>query len=172
MSSEVRVGIVMGSESDWPTMKKGALILEEFGVGYQVRVLSAHRTPAEAHEWAATASDRGLEVLIAGAGLAAHLPGVMAATTVLPVIGVPVASGAFSGVDALLAIVQMPPGIPVATVGAGRADNAALLALQIMAGADATLRQQMIEYRDRMRERVLAADAKLQGDVAANGART
>jgi phosphoribosylaminoimidazole carboxylase PurE protein len=160
--NEIRAGIVMGSDSDWPIMKKAKEIFEEFGIGSEARVLSAHRTPAEAHEWAATAAERGLKVLIAGAGGAAHLPGVVAASTLLPVVGVPIPNGPLSGFDALLAIVQMPKGIPVATVGVGRADNAALLAIHMMSLSDDKIRQQLVDYREAMRLRVLAADAAIQ----------
>ena len=156
-----RIGIVMGSDSDWPVMKKAHEICESFEVGCEARVLSAHRTPEATCDWATGAAGRGLEVLIAGAGGAAHLPGVVAAATLLPVIGVPVANGPLQGVDALLAIVQMPPGIPVATVGVGRADNAALLAMHILAVSDEKIRQRLEEYRAAMRERVERADRGL-----------
>lgn len=162
--SEIRVGIVMGSDSDWPTMKKAAKVCAEFGVGCEPRVLSAHRTPRETAEWAESAIERGIGVLIAGAGGAAALPGVVAAATTLPVVGVPVANGPLNGVDALLAIVQMPPGIPVATVGVNRADNAALLALQILALGDPDLAGAVADYRDRMGERVAAADERVRRD--------
>jgi 5-(carboxyamino)imidazole ribonucleotide mutase len=148
-----RVGIVMGSDSDWPVMRGARAVLDELGVASEVRVLSAHRTPDEVAAWVGGAPDRGIEVLIAGAGGAAHLPGVVAAGSLLPVI------------DALLAIVQMPKGIPVATVGIGRADNAALLAIQILAGRDAEIAERLAGYRAAMRERVLAADRELQGRV-------
>lgn len=157
-----RAGIVMGSDSDWPIMQKAKEIFDEFGIESEARVLSAHRTPVECHEWASTASERGIQVLIAGAGGAAHLPGVVAAATLLPVIGVPIPNGPLSGFDALLAIVQMPKGIPVATVGVGRADNAALLASHIMAVSDERVRAQLADYRSQMRQRVLAADAGIQ----------
>jgi 5-(carboxyamino)imidazole ribonucleotide mutase len=157
-----RVGIVMGSDSDWPVMKAARAILRELGVGSEVRVLSAHRTPQEATAWVEGAPARGIEVLIAGAGGAAHLPGVVAAATLLPVIGVPIANGPLQGVDALLAIVQMPKGIPVATVGVGRADNAGLLAVHVLAGRDAALAERLAAYRAAMREKVLDADRRLQ----------
>ncbi len=162
--SDIRVGIVMGSDSDWPTMKKAAKVCADFGVGCESRVLSAHRTPRETAEWAEGAAERGIGVLIAGAGVAAALPGVVAAATTLPVVGVPVASGPLNGVDALLAIVQMPPGIPVATVGVNRADNAALLALQILALGDADLAAALADYRSRMGEGVAAADERVRRD--------
>jgi 5-(carboxyamino)imidazole ribonucleotide mutase len=161
-SRDPRVGIVMGSDSDWPVMKAARATLDEFGIGSEVRVLSAHRTPAEVAEWVGGAPDRGIEVLIAGAGGAAHLPGVVAAGTILPVIGVPIANGPLQGVDALLAIVQMPKGIPVATVGVGCADNAGLLAIHILAGRDPEIARQLTDYRKAMRARVLAADRDLQ----------
>jgi 5-(carboxyamino)imidazole ribonucleotide mutase len=157
----IRVGIVMGSDSDWPVMVEAKRVCDQFGVGCEARVLSAHRTPDEALEWSRSALARGLRVLIAGAGGAAHLPGVLAATTLLPVIGVPIANGPLQGVDALLSIVQMPRGIPVATVGVGRADNAGLLAMHVLATADEELRGKLAAFRDAQRERVLAADAKL-----------
>ncbi len=167
--SEIRVGIVMGSDSDWPTMKAAARVCAEFGVGCEARVLSAHRTPRQTAEWAETAAERGIGVLIAGAGSAAALPGVVAAATTLPVVGVPVANGPLNGVDALLSIVQMPPGIPVATVGVNRADNAALLALQILALGDADLAGALKDYRARMGERVAAADERVRQDTPASG---
>jgi len=157
-----RVGIVMGSDSDWPMMKAARAVLNEFGIASEVRVLSAHRTPEEVAAWVGGAPGRGIEVLIAGAGGAAHLPGVVAAGTLLPVIGVPIANGPLRGVDALLAIVQMPKGIPVATVGVGRADNAGLLAIHILAGRDREISNRLADYRAAMRERVLAADRNLQ----------
>lgn len=141
------VGIIMGSKSDDPTMQKGAAILDELGVPYEVTVSSAHRNPDATAEYARSAKDRGLKVIIAGAGLAAALPGVIAAHTTLPVIGVPVASGALNGVDALYAIVQMPPGVPVATVGIDNARNAAVLAAQILALSDDAIRQKLDAYK-------------------------
>ncbi len=157
-----RVGILMGSDSDWPVMSKAVEVLRELGVTAEVRVLSAHRTPDATAEYASSAAERGLQVMIAGAGAAAHLAGVVAAHTILPVIGVPLASGALNGFDALLATVQMPGGIPVATVGIGRADNAALLAAQILAGRDDSLATKLLEHRERTRQRVEKADQDLQ----------
>jgi 5-(carboxyamino)imidazole ribonucleotide mutase len=157
-----RVGIVVGSASDLPTLQPARDILDRFDVGYELRVLSAHRTPAAAIEFASTALDRGLQVLIAAAGLAAHLPGALAAQTPLPVIGVPVASGSLGGIDALLAIVQMPRGVPVATVAIGGAANAALLAVQMLSLADDALRQQLIAYRAEQAQAVLEQDAKIR----------
>lgn len=152
------VGIIMGSSSDWETMSLAATTLEEFGVAHEVRVVSAHRTPDLLFEYAASARSRGIEVLIAGAGGAAHLPGMAAAKTSLPVIGVPVQSKALSGLDSLLSIVQMPAGIPVATVaiGAAGAKNAALLAVAILANSRADLRRRLDDFRTRQTEAVLA----------------
>jgi 5-(carboxyamino)imidazole ribonucleotide mutase len=158
------VGIVMGSDSDWPVMVEAKKVCDRFGVGCEARVLSAHRCPEETAEWARTAVARGLRVLIAGAGGAAHLPGVVAATTLLPVIGVPIANGPLQGVDALLAIVQMPRGVPVATVGVGRADNAGLLAIHILAVGSDELRGRLAEFRDDQRQRVLQADARIRAE--------
>jgi 5-(carboxyamino)imidazole ribonucleotide mutase len=147
------VGVIMGSQSDWETMRQAAEVLTEFGVPHECRVVSAHRTPAE---YAATAVDRGLEVVIAGAGGAAHLPGMVAAQTVLPVIGVPVQSRALNGLDSLLSIVQMPKGVPVATVaiGAAGAANAGLLAVAILATTRSDLREKLQAYRARTAEAV------------------
>lgn len=161
MSEAPRIGIVMGSDSDWPVMENAKAICEEFEVASDVRVLSAHRTPEATFEWAQSASSRGLQVLIAGAGGAAHLPGVVAAATLLPVVGVPIPNGPLNGQDALLSIVQMPKGIPVATVGLGRADNAALLAMHMLAVFDEAIRGRLEQYRRNMQERVRKADAGL-----------
>ena len=144
----VEVGIVMGSKSDEPTMQKGADLLDELGVEYEMVVSSAHRNPGRTAEYAREARGRGLRVLIAGAGLAAALPGVLAAHTTVPVIGVPVASGALNGLDSLYSIVQMPPGIPVATVGIDNARNAAMLAAQILALSDEKIARAIDTYRD------------------------
>ena len=144
----VEVGIVMGSKSDEPTMQKGADLLAEFGVECEMVVSSAHRNPERTAKYACGARGRGLRVLIAGAGLAAALPGVLAAHTTLPVIGVPVASGALNGLDSLYSIVQMPPGIPVATVGIDNARNAAMLAAQILALSDEKVARAIDTYRD------------------------
>jgi 5-(carboxyamino)imidazole ribonucleotide mutase len=164
-NSSVRVGIVMGSKSDWSVMRGAKEVLDQFTVGAEVRVLSAHRTPEAASAYARDSVGRGLAVLIAGAGGAAHLPGVLAAQTLLPVIGVPVANGPLAGVDALLAIVQMPRGIPVATVGVGRADNAGLLAVAMMALSDAGLRSRLEAYRRDLRTGAEAADRELQAEL-------
>jgi 5-(carboxyamino)imidazole ribonucleotide mutase len=146
------VGIIMGSKSDWETMQRADEILTEFGVPHECRIVSAHRTPGWMVEYASSAASRGLEVIIAGAGGAAHLPGMVAANTVLPVIGVPVQSAALNGLDSLLSIVQMPKGVPVATVaiGAAGAANAALLATAILATSRPALRARLEAHRDRM----------------------
>ena len=146
------VGVIMGSESDWETMRQADEVLAEFGIPRECRVVSAHRTPALMAEYASTAADRGLEVIIAGAGGAAHLPGMVAAQTVLPVIGVPVQSRALNGLDSLLSIVQMPKGVPVATVaiGAAGAANAGLLAVAILATSRPVLREKLQAYRAAM----------------------
>lgn len=146
------VGLIMGSQSDWETMKHADEVLTDFGVPHECRVVSAHRTPAMMAEYAAVAVSRGLEVIIAGAGGAAHLPGMVAAQTVVPVIGVPVQSKALNGLDSLLSIVQMPKGVPVATVaiGAAGAANAALFAVSILATTRPELREKLIAYRDAM----------------------
>ena len=159
------VGIVMGSDSDWEKVKKATETLKEFGVAFEVRVMSAHRTPDLACAYASGAEQRGLRVIIAAAGLAAHLGGVLAAHTVLPVIGLPMPGGPLNGQDALLATVQMPGGIPVATVGIGNAVNAALLAVQILGTADAGLRKQFLDYKAAMRQKVIEADAKLNASL-------
>ena len=150
------VGIIMGSRSDWETMREADEVLTEFGVPHECRIVSAHRTPALMAEYASTAVDRGLEVIIAGAGGAAHLPGMVAAQTVLPVIGVPVQSRALNGLDSLLSIVQMPKGVPVATVaiGAAGAANAGLLAVSILATTRPDLREQLQAYRTRISDAV------------------
>ena len=150
MSELPLVGVIMGSKSDWDTMRHADEILDRFGVPHECRVVSAHRTPAWMAEYAATAQQRGLEVIIAGAGGAAHLPGMVAAHTVLPVIGVPVQSAALNGLDSLLSIVQMPKGVPVATVaiGASGAANAGLLAVAILATTRPELREKLQRYRD------------------------
>ena len=157
--ARVRVGIVMGSESDRPVMSETARVLEEHGVGFELMVRSAHRTPDEAAEYARTARARGLEILIAGAGGAAHLAGAMAAHSKLPVLGVPLASSPLGGFDALLATVQMPPGVPVATLGVGSwgARNAAHLAIRILALADHALAQRMESRMHAAKEAILKA---------------
>jgi len=142
-----RVGIVMGSDSDWPTMKAAGEALAEFGIAYEADVVSAHRMPEEMIAYGKTAHERGLQVIIAGAGGAAHLPGMLAAVTPLPVIGVPVALKYLDGMDSLLSIVQMPAGVPVATVAVGNARNAGLLAVRILAAGDAALQERMIAFQ-------------------------
>lgn len=165
------VGIVMGSDSDWPLVQKACATLASFGVAYETRVISAHRTPDVALEYSRTAEARGLKVIIAAAGGAAHLGGVLAAATVLPVIGIPVAGGALNGLDALYATVQMPSGVPVATVACGSAGptNAALLAVQILGTADADLRAKFKAYKETLKEKVAAADARIHQAPAAEG---
>ena len=142
----------MGSDSDWPTMKAAATVCERFGVSYEARVVSAHRTPKDMAAYGEEAHQRGLKVIIAGAGGAAHLPGMIASHTPLPVIGVPVQSKALSGMDSLLSIVQMPAGIPVATVAIGNAQNAGLLAISILGSQDAALRDKILTYKEEMAE--------------------
>jgi 5-(carboxyamino)imidazole ribonucleotide mutase len=156
------VGIVMGSDSDLPTMRAALEVCQQFGVGYEVGILSAHRTPERMVEYAQTAVDRGLKVIIAGAGGAAHLPGMVAALTPLPVIGVPVATKNLQGVDSLYSIVQMPSGIPVATVAIGNAQNAGLLAVQMLASFDPELLKQVQDYRTSLKEMVLGKQEKLE----------
>ncbi len=158
MNQAPRVGVVMGSRSDWETLKPGAEMLERLGIAHEVRVVSAHRTPDLLFEYGETAAARGLKVLIAGAGGAAHLPGMLAAKTLLPVLGVPVRSKALSGIDSLLSIAQMPAGIPVGTLAIGEsgAINAALLAAAILALGDAHVAKALADYRAAQTEQVLA----------------
>jgi 5-(carboxyamino)imidazole ribonucleotide mutase len=153
-----KVGIVMGSDSDWPVMKDAAEALEEFGVPYEADVVSAHRMAEEMLAYGQGAADRGLSVIIAGAGGAAHLPGMLASVTPLPVVGVPVPLKYLDGMDSLLSIVQMPAGVPVATVAIGNARNAGLLAVRILAASDADLRARMVAFQDE-----LAASAREKG---------
>jgi 5-(carboxyamino)imidazole ribonucleotide mutase len=155
--SQPRVGIVMGSDSDWPVMGAAGLALREFDVAFEADVVSAHRMPDAMIDYGRTAHSRGLEVIIAGAGGAAHLPGMLASVTPLPVIGVPVPLKYLDGMDSLLSIVQMPAGVPVATVAIGNARNAGLLAVRILATGDNQLRQRMIDFQDQLRQ---AAEAK------------
>jgi 5-(carboxyamino)imidazole ribonucleotide mutase len=161
------VGVVMGSDSDWPVMEEAAKVLDEFGVPYEADVVSAHRMPHHMVDYGTQAHDRGLRVIIAGAGGAAHLPGMLAAVTPLPVIGVPVPLRYLDGMDSLLSIVQMPAGVPVATVSIGSARNAGLLAVRILAsGADADslrLREAMLGFQDRLRLEAEAKGEKLRG---------
>lgn len=162
------VGIIMGSDSDLPTMQAAIQICEEFEVAHEVAIVSAHRTPERMVDYAQTAHDRGLKVIIAGAGGAAHLPGMVAALTPLPVIGVPVKTSTLSGVDSLYSIVQMPGGIPVATVAIGNAKNAGLLAVQILGSHQPDLLQKVQDYRRSLRNMVMVKQAKLDemGHVA------
>lgn len=152
-----QVGVIMGSTSDWPTMEKSCQVLEELQVPYEKRVVSAHRTPDEMFRYAEEAEARGLQVIIAGAGGAAHLPGMVAAKTVLPVIGVPIKTSALSGLDSLYSIVQMPGGVPVATVAIGEAGavNAGLLAAEVLGVTDEALRKRLRQRREAIRRRVL-----------------
>ncbi|UWQ15084.1 5-(carboxyamino)imidazole ribonucleotide mutase [Aliiroseovarius sp. M344] len=147
--TDVKVGIIMGSQSDWPTMKEAANILDELGISYETKIVSAHRTPDRLWSYGKTAADRGLHVIIAGAGGAAHLPGMMASKTRVPVVGVPIQTRALSGVDSLYSIVQMPKGFPVATmaIGAAGAANAGLMAASILAVSDAALAQRLDAWR-------------------------
>jgi 5-(carboxyamino)imidazole ribonucleotide mutase len=156
------VGIVMGSDSDWPMMEPAALALEEFGVPYEAHVVSAHRTPRRMLDYAESAAGRGLRVVIAGAGGAAHLPGMVAAATPLPVIGVPRPLDRLDGLDSLLSIVQMPAGVPVATVGIGGGRNAGLLAVRILAASDAALRDAVSRFQAELADQVVARDLTLQ----------
>lgn len=153
----MKIGIVMGSTSDWGVMKGAVEILESFGVEHEVKVLSAHRTPHELESWVKGLRDRGFSTVIAGAGGAAHLAGVVAAFTTLPVIGVPVKGSAFEGMDSLLSMVQMPSGIPVAVVAVNGAKNAALLAVEILAVTDKNLKDKMDEFRKQQAQKVLAS---------------
>lgn len=162
------VGILMGSDSDLPIMEEAMQVLTSFRVPFEVQILSAHRSPRQTSEYARSAADRGLQVLIAGAGWAAHLAGVLAAETILPVIGVPIASSALQGVDALYSTVQMPPGVPVATmaIGKGGARNAALFAVQILALRDTSIAEQMRRHKMLMAEQLLEKNRKLQAQMA------
>lgn len=158
--SNCLVGIMMGSASDWPTMEKASKMLTDFGIAHECKVLSAHRTPAQACEYAGTAESRGIEVLICGAGLAAHLAGVVAAHTTLPVLGIPMDGGPLKGMDALLSTVQMPGGIPVATfaIGSHGAKNAAIFAVSILANSRPELRQKLNEFRKAQAENILSSE--------------
>jgi 5-(carboxyamino)imidazole ribonucleotide mutase len=164
MSNPV-VGVVMGSDSDWSVMSDAAQVLKEFGVEYDVEVLSAHRTPERMIEWGKAAAGRGLKVIIAGAGGAAHLPGMLASVTTLPVIGVPVALAKLDGMDSLLSIVQMPAGIPVATVSINGAKNAGILAARILGSFDSKLSAAMSAYGESLKEQVAEKNAKLKSQI-------
>ena len=161
---QTQVGVVMGSISDWETMQHACSILEELGIGYEKKVLSGHRTPDEVFEYAGAARERGLKVIIAGAGGAAHLAGMIAAKTTLPVIGVPMQTKSLGGLDSLLSIVQMPGGVPVATMAIGKAGavNAALFAAQILAVTDETIAAKLAERKESMRQAVLTSSEELE----------
>ncbi|MGH3517882.1 MAG: 5-(carboxyamino)imidazole ribonucleotide mutase [Haloechinothrix sp.] len=161
-STAPAVGVIMGSDSDWPVLEAAGAALAEFDVPYEVGVYSAHRTPQRMLDYARSAADRGLKVIIAGAGGAAHLPGMVASATVLPVIGVPVPLKYLDGLDSLLSIVQMPAGVPVATVSVGGARNAGLLAVRILAASDAGLRDRMAGFQADLEQLVVAKDAALR----------
>lgn len=163
--SEPVVGVVMGSDSDWSVMSDAAQTLKEFGIEYEVEVLSAHRTPERMLDWGKNAAARGIKVIIAGAGGAAHLPGMLASVTTLPVIGVPVALNQLDGMDSLLSIVQMPAGVPVATVSIGGAKNAAILAARILSTYDATLQEALGDYSKSLVESVETKNQLLQQQV-------
>jgi 5-(carboxyamino)imidazole ribonucleotide mutase len=160
------VGVIMGSDSDWPTMSAVAAALDEFDVPHEVRVVSAHRTPRDMVDYASAAADRGLRVIVAGAGGAAHLPGMVASLTPLPVIGVPVPLKHLDGLDSLLSIVQMPAGIPVATVAVGGARNAGLLAVRILAAGDPALRARVVEFQAALADTARAKDAALRESLS------
>jgi 5-(carboxyamino)imidazole ribonucleotide mutase len=160
------VGVVMGSDSDWPVMRAAAQALDEFDVSYEADVVSAHRMPREMIEYGSSAEARGLRVIIAGAGGAAHLPGMLAAVTPLPVIGVPIPLAHLHGMDSLLSVVQMPAGVPVATVAVGGARNAGLLAVRILAAADDELRARMLAFQEQLRATAQAKGAALRAKLA------
>jgi len=166
---KAEIGILMGSDSDWPLVKKAVETLSDFGLTCEVRVLSAHRTPVAAAEYAEGADKRGLRVILAAAGGAAHLGGVLAAHTPLPVIGIPIQGGALNGLDALLAMVQMPAGIPVATVTLGSAGpvNAALLAVQILSTDRPALRRRMVAYKKKLEKKVSEGNERVQAEIRA-----
>jgi 5-(carboxyamino)imidazole ribonucleotide mutase len=166
MSTKPRVSIVMGSDSDLDIMRESAKALEEFGIEYEIDVTSAHRSPERTAEFARKAASRGIRVIIAGAGGAAHLPGMLAAVTPLPVIGVPVPLAHLGGLDSLLSIVSMPAGVPVATVAVGGARNAGLLAVRILAASDPALRSAMTAFQRRLRDTAAAKDAALRQRAA------
>jgi 5-(carboxyamino)imidazole ribonucleotide mutase len=157
---EPKVSIIMGSTSDLDVMAKAAQLLDEFEIPFEMNALSAHRTPDEVEKFAKSAKDRGVKVIIAGAGMAAHLPGVVAAMTPLPVIGVPI-KASLEGFDSILSIVQMPPGIPVATVAVNGAMNAGILAVQMMATGDAELMQKMVQYKESLKQKIVKANKEL-----------
>lgn len=158
----MKVAIVMGSKSDYPVVEKAEAMLREFGVEYETRIISAHRTPKQAEEFAANAEANGFGTIIAAAGKAAHLAGVLAATTPLPVIGLPMKSSTMDGLDSLLSVVQMPKGVPVATVAINGAENAAILAVQILAAGDPDLRQKIKDFKKKQEEEIIALDHEFQ----------
>jgi 5-(carboxyamino)imidazole ribonucleotide mutase len=163
------VGVVMGSDSDWSVMSDAAQSLKEFGIEYEVEVLSAHRTPEKMIEWGKAAASRGIKVIIAGAGGAAHLPGMLASVTTLPVIGVPVSLSKLDGMDSLLSIVQMPGGIPVATVSIGGAKNAGILAARILGTSDKVLEKKLIEYGQSLASLVAEKNEQLKAEISRGG---
>jgi 5-(carboxyamino)imidazole ribonucleotide mutase len=163
------VGVVMGSDSDWSVMSDAAEALKQFGIEYEVEVLSAHRTPEKMIEWGKAASSRGVKVIIAGAGGAAHLPGMLASVTTLPVIGVPVSLSKLDGMDSLLSIVQMPAGIPVATVSIGGAKNAGILAARILGTNDAAMEKKLIEYGQSLASLVAEKNEQLKAEISRGG---
>jgi len=160
--NKIEVGIIMGSDSDLPIMEDAIKVLQEFGIGYEVKVLSAHRTPNQHAEYSKSAIDRGLKVIIAAAGGAAHLPGVTAAHTTLPVIGVPIKGKYLDGLDALLSIVQMPPGVPVATVAINGSKNAALLAISIIAIGNSAIKTKLVQYKKKIEKESLDKNEKIR----------
>lgn len=168
-TDNLMVGVAMGSESDLPVMEEAAEVLSGFGVPFEMRVLSAHRTPDAMHDYAKSAQERGLKVIIAGAGKAAHLPGMLAASTPLPVLGVPVSTSDLGGMDSLLSVVQMPGGVPVGTLAIGGAKNAGLLAVQILATSRPELMEKMTEHKQRLREKAEAMDRRVSGQRMAEG---
>lgn len=168
-NKETKVAVIMGSDSDFPIMKKACEVLKEFGVSFEVLVSSAHRTTDQALTFAADAEKNGFQVIIAGAGAAAHLPGVLAAKTTLPVIGVPIDATPLKGLDALYAIVQMPSGVPVATVAINGAKNAALLAIQMLALGHDELRSKLHAYKENMAQEVMQKNQKLQAQLKQEG---
>jgi phosphoribosylaminoimidazole carboxylase PurE protein len=165
---EVRVGVLMGSDTDLPVMSEAGKVLDKFEIGYEMEVMSAHRTPARAHEYATTAQSRGLKVLIAAAGAAAHLAGVIAANTTLPVIGVPMGTSSLNGLDALLSTVQMPGGIPVATMAIDKAGavNAAIFAAEILGLSDPDIARKLVEHKEELARSVTEKNARLQQQLA------
>jgi len=160
--NKIEVGIIMGSDSDLPIMEDAVKVFKEFGIGYEIKILSAHRTPNQHAEYSRTAAERGLKVIIAAAGGAAHLPGVTAAQTTLPVIGVPIKGKSLEGMDSLLSIVQMPPGIPVATVAINGAKNAAILAVSILGLVNSEINSKLVTYKIKMEKESMAKNEKLK----------